>query len=90
MLLSREQQKEIDRAIGDLEQAARGQKPDQGLTRALALAILGLHDQLSKVRADQEYILRGLRSVLKALADDHQEVKDFLKGSRGETPRWDD
>lgn len=90
MLLSREQQREIDKAIRDLEKAAQGQAPDQGLTRALCLAILGLHDQLSRARADQEYILRGLRSVLKALADDHQEVKDFLSGARGDNPRWDD
>jgi hypothetical protein len=89
MLLTKEQLKEIDKAIRDLEIAAQGQKPDQGLTRALCLSTLGLHDQLSRLRADQEYVLRGLRSVLKALADDHQEVRDFLTGNRGENPKWE-
>lgn len=89
MLRDEKTQLKIREAFRDLEQVAQGQVPSRGLTPTLALAILGLHHQVARIRQDQEYILQGVRSVLKALADDHREVHDFLTNSPGARPRYE-
>jgi hypothetical protein len=92
MRLSKEERKALSKAFRDMELIAQGLKPDPApnMLQTIALLMVGYHRELARVRQDQDYVLQGLRAVLKSLADDHKEVRDFLDGNRGDTPRYED
>jgi hypothetical protein len=74
-----ERQKNVQQAIADIELAAQGKAPSQGLTKSLAIILLEVLKEASRASEDAEYARSGVRALLTAFANDHQEVRDFLR-----------
>lgn len=79
-----------NKAIEEIERIAAGGKPTQPITQTLAIVLAVLLERTQRLAKDVDYMQKGFHSVLKALSDEHQEVRDFLKGNLGATPRYDE
>ena len=57
-------QKNVQKAIADIERVAQGLEPNPNLTRSLAIVLLEVLKELSRARADAEYARTGISSAL--------------------------
>jgi hypothetical protein len=75
-----ERRKNIEKAIADIERVAQGLQPNPNLTKSLAIVLLEVLRESSRASRDLEYTMTGVRAILKAMANDHDDIKDYLSG----------
>lgn len=76
-----ERRKSVDKAIADIELASQGKQPNQSLTKSLAIVLLEIYDEVGRTSRDVERAMTGVQAVLRALSNEHQDVRDYLSGS---------
>lgn len=85
-----EKRRSVDQAVLDIGLAAQGKTPSQSLTKSLAIVLLEIHREVERTSRDMERTLIGVQAILKALANDHEDVRDYLRGGNKDVHRRGD
>jgi hypothetical protein len=85
-----EKRRSVEQAILDIGLAAQGKPPSQSLTKSLAIVLLEIHREAERTSRDMERALTGVQAILRALANDHEDVRDYLRGRRKDVHRRGD
>jgi hypothetical protein len=75
-----EKRKNVEQAIADIGLAAQGKQPSQSLTKSLAIVLLEIHREVERTSRDTERVMTGVQAILRALANEHEDVRDYLSG----------